>query len=148
MVWETGVQSQVVSYHTLKKWYLMLGSPTLLFFICSYLHFMCSCFFQVLLHMVMRYPIKCEWFSNGSIWPIDEILKGTTTLGQSGSEDNSNEWVLHIPQISKTGAVSSDAVVIPRTLLTPLQRMQCILIPSSRVFNIILMIYSQLYCLK
>ena len=35
-----------------------------------------------------------------SIWPIDWTLSGTTTLGQSGSESNGNERLLHIPQSS------------------------------------------------
>ena len=36
-----------------------------------------------------------------SIWPIDNILSGATTPGQSEPESNRNERVLHIPQISK-----------------------------------------------
>ena len=31
------------------------------------------------------------------IWLINETLKGTTTLGQSGSQSNGNEGVLHTP---------------------------------------------------
>ena len=41
---------------------------------------------------------------------IDGNLTGTTILGQSGAESNGNEWVLHIPQSSKTGVLPSDAV--------------------------------------
>ena len=33
---------------------------------------------------------------------------GTTTLGQSGPGSNGNEGVLHTPQMSKTGASTSD----------------------------------------
>ena len=47
---------------------------------------------------------------NSSIWPIVEILTGTTTLGQSGPGSNVNEGVIHIPQSSKTGALPSYAV--------------------------------------
>ena len=32
------------------------------------------------------------------IWPIDRILLGATTLGQSGPRRNGNKGVLHIPQ--------------------------------------------------
>ena len=39
-----------------------------------------------------------------SIWPIDEILKVTTTLGQCGPGRNVNEVVVHTLQISKTEA--------------------------------------------
>ena len=35
---------------------------------------------------------------NSSIWFIDEILSGATTLGQSGPGSNGIEEVLHIPQ--------------------------------------------------
>ena len=38
--------------------------------------------------------------SNSSIWPIDRILSGATTLGQSGPWSNGNEEVLHIFQSS------------------------------------------------
>ena len=46
--------------------------------------------------------------SNSYIWPIDRTLSGTTTPGQSGPESNSKEKVLHIPQSSRAGALSSD----------------------------------------
>ena len=38
--------------------------------------------------------------SNSSIWSIDRILSGPTTLDQSEPENNGNEEVLHIPQNS------------------------------------------------
>ena len=41
--------------------------------------------------------------SNSTIWPIDRTLSGATYPGQSGPENNGNERVLHIAQISKTG---------------------------------------------
>ena len=41
---------------------------------------------------------------------MDGTLTCTTTLGLSGSGSNGNEGVLHTPQISRTGASSSDAV--------------------------------------
>ena len=34
----------------------------------------------------------------GSIWPIDWILSGATTLGQSGPGSDGNEGALRIPQ--------------------------------------------------
>ena len=43
---------------------------------------------------------------NSSIYPIDGILTGTTSPGLSGTGSNSNEGVLHIPQISRTRASS------------------------------------------
>ena len=39
------------------------------------------------------------------IWPMNKTLPGTTTLGQSEPGIDGNEWVLHIPQISKTEAL-------------------------------------------
>ena len=44
-------------------------------------------------------------------WPTDGILTGTTTLDQSWPGSNSNEGVFHIPQNSRTGALSSDGLV-------------------------------------
>ena len=41
---------------------------------------------------------------------MDGILTGITTPGRSGSESNSNEGVLHTPQISRTRASPADAV--------------------------------------
>ena len=49
-----------------------------------------------------------KWFSS-SIWPIDEIATGATTPGQSGPVSNSNEEVIHISCLSRTGALPSDA---------------------------------------
>ena len=37
-------------------------------------------------------------------------LTGTTTPGQSGPRSHDNEGVLHIPQSSRTRALTSDAV--------------------------------------
>ena len=34
----------------------------------------------------------------------------TTSLDQSEPESNGNEWVLNVPQMSKTGALPSDTV--------------------------------------
>ena len=41
-----------------------------------------------------------------SIWPIDGILTGTTTLGQNGLGSNGNEGVFHIPLSSRTAICS------------------------------------------
>ena len=50
--------------------------------------------------------------SNTSIWPIDRILSGATTPGQSEPESDDNERVLCIPQNSSiTGASPSDCLV-------------------------------------
>ena len=44
------------------------------------------------------------------------MLRGTTTLGESGPGINSNNGLLNTAQSSRTGASSSNAVnVIPRT---------------------------------
>ena len=43
-----------------------------------------------------------------SIWPIDKTLSGATNPGQSEPGSNGNEGVLHISQISKSGASPSD----------------------------------------
>ena len=51
--------------------------------------------------------------SNGSVWPIDRTLSGTTTQGQSWSKSDDNEVVLHIPQSSSiTGASPSDCLLL------------------------------------
>ena len=47
---------------------------------------------------------------NESIWAIDGTLTGTTTLGYCGPGSNGNEGVLNTTQISRTGALPSDAV--------------------------------------
>ena len=69
--------------------------------------------FQVLLFIVCTYlyGFKYSKWSNSSIWPIDEISTGTTTLGQSGLKSNDNEGVFHIPQSSWTEASSSEGLV-------------------------------------
>ena len=57
--------------------------------------------------------------SNSSIWPIAKTLWGATILGQSRPGSNGNEGVLHIPQISKAGAMPSDGLMsYPEHLLT------------------------------
>ncbi len=43
--------------------------------------------------------------------PLIRLLLGATTPGQSGSESDGNERVLHIPQISKAGASPSDCLM-------------------------------------
>ena len=49
--------------------------------------------------------------SNSSIWPIDRTLSDATSPSQSGPGSNGNEEVLHIPQISKAGALLSDGLM-------------------------------------
>ena len=46
-----------------------------------------------------------KWL-NSFIWPIDETLISTITLGQSD-----NKGIFHIPQNSRIGASSSDGLV-------------------------------------
>ena len=41
-----------------------------------------------------------------SIWPIDRTLSSATT--PSGRWSNNNQWVLHIPEISRAGASPSE----------------------------------------
>ena len=41
---------------------------------------------------------------------MDRTLTGTTHPVKSGSGSDSNKGILHTPQISRTGALSSDAV--------------------------------------
>ena len=72
--------------------------------------------------------------SNSSIWPIDRILSGATTPGQSGPASNDYESLLHIPQSSQTEASPSDCLVsYPGHLLgrglTPLQRRSQYIVP-------------------
>ena len=51
--------------------------------------------------------------SNSSIWPIDRILSGATTPGQSGSWNDGSEEVLHIRQSSSiTGPSLSDFLIL------------------------------------
>ena len=50
-----------------------------------------------------------KWL-NISIWPIDCILTGTGTPGQTGPASNGNEWVLYTPHNFRTGTPPSDAV--------------------------------------
>ena len=50
--------------------------------------------------------------ANTPIWPIDRILSGATTPGNSGPGSNGNERVLRIPQSSSiTGASQSDCLM-------------------------------------
>ena len=46
---------------------------------------------------------------NSSIWSIDGTLTDNTTKSQNGPGSNAYEEVLHIPQISRTGASPSNA---------------------------------------
>ena len=51
------------------------------------------------------------------IWPANGTQTGFTTTGQSGPGSNSNRGVLHIPQISRSGAFWYSFSVILRTNL-------------------------------
>ena len=53
-----------------------------------------------------------------SIWPINRTRSGAITLGKCGSGIRGNEEVLHIPQISKAQASSSNGLIsYPGTLV-------------------------------
>ena len=79
------------------------------FVICSYLHFLCSCFIRgFFLHMVLLKKIK----------QIYLILIGATTPDQCAFESNGNERLIDTPHSFRTGASPSDAVnVKPKTSL-------------------------------
>ena len=66
-----------------------------------------------------------KWL-NSSIWPINGILTGATTPGQSEPKSNGNESVLHITQSFRTEASPLDCLLsytghLWREGLTPLQ---------------------------
>ena len=85
-----------------------------------------------------------KW-SNSTTWLLNRILSGATTSSQSRPENNGNERILHLPQISKAGALPSDGLMSypGHSLwwwggLTPLQRCsQCILQPQPTGLHII-----------
>ena len=62
----------------------------------------------VLLFLKISLQIICKqvyliswWYSNRSIWSIDDTLKGTTTLVLREAQYNDNEEVLHTPWVTK-----------------------------------------------
>ena len=64
---------------------------------------------KTVLFQIIQFSIIAQF---SSVWPIDRILSGAATLGQSKPESNGNEGVLHIPQsYSITGASPSDCLV-------------------------------------
>ena len=52
-----------------------------------------------------------KWL-NSSIWSIDRTLRDTTTPDRSELESNGHKGALYIPQNFRTGASSSDGLVI------------------------------------
>ena len=72
---------------------------------------------KTVLFQVIQFSISILF---SSIWPIDRILSGATTPGQSGPGSDCNEGVLHIPQSSSiTGTSPSDCLVsYPEHLLS------------------------------
>ena len=58
--------------------------------------------------------IKYVWFTNessvSSIFKRDDVLIGSTILGQGGSGRNGNDEVFHYLQSSRSVALPSDAV--------------------------------------
>ena len=82
--------------------------------------------FQEFLTLMFYLPLLnifqySKWFSS-SIRPIHGTLTGTTTSGQSGPENNSNEGVHQIPQISRCSLVSYPRHSLRWGGLTSLQR--------------------------
>ena len=59
-------------------------------------------------------PVKYRKWLNDSIWPLDGILIGATTMSQSGPGSNGNEEVLLIPKSSILGLLTlfKDAVEV------------------------------------
>ena len=55
-------------------------------------------------------PIKYKSFLNRSMWLIDWTLTNITTPDQSGPRIESNERVLHTPQISRIEASPTDTI--------------------------------------
>ena len=68
--------------------------------------------FQVLLYNGDNFTSVICLHTVCSIWPIDRIVSGATTLRQNGPGRNDNDGVLHISQSSKTGASPSDYLVL------------------------------------
>ena len=58
---------------------------------------------EIVLFQVIQFSISTHF---SSIGPIDRVLSGATTLGQSGSGSNGNEGVLYIPQSSSITGTS------------------------------------------
>ena len=74
--------------------YLGIGKSNSLYFFT----FLCSCFsWDLFIYLFAHSPKKYEWFSNRSIWFIDGIITGSTTLCWSGPGSNGNEEVLNTP---------------------------------------------------
>ena len=63
--------------------------------------------FQVLLYNCQNITSVNWLLPDPSIWHIDKTLAGATPPDQSGPGSNSNEEVLHIPQIFKARALPS-----------------------------------------
>ena len=77
-------------------------------FICIHLNSSKYYYLTLIIQFNISHIVK---WSNSSIWPIDGILKDTTTLVQSGPGCNGNEGALHIPKRSRTEASPSDGIV-------------------------------------
>ena len=81
--------------------------------------------FQLLLHNSHNLLVICL-HTVCSIWPIDRTISGATTPDQSGLGSNGKDWILYIPQSSKSGALPLDGLMsYPGHSgggLTPLQR--------------------------
>ena len=89
--------------------FIVLKGPGITFIVHTYLHFLCRSFLRFFIYFAHS-PFKYKYFPKRFIWPIDETLTGTITLGQRVAGSKGNQGVLHIPQISKIGASPSDAI--------------------------------------
>ena len=88
----------------------MIGKHILELTFLNKLDFFCTVkWFQVLLYQSLTSIICLHTVC--SIWLIDRILSGATTLGQGGPGSNGNEGVLYISQIFKVGDSSSDGLM-------------------------------------
>ena len=66
-------------------------------------------FSQIVLVEIIQFRMSMQF---SSIWPIDRVISGATTPGQSGPGSDANEGVLHIPQSSSIiGTSPSDCSV-------------------------------------
>ena len=84
-------------------------------FICTQLNGLKYCYLTIVIQSKSFVCIELNSFKyrkglNISVWPIDENITSTTTLGQSGLWSNGNKGIFHIFQSSKTEATPSNAV--------------------------------------
>ena len=87
----------IICLHTIKQFQVLLFSISNFIyevFLSNINNFHTTVWFQTT-------NIENNKWLNSSIRPIDGTLIGTTVPGQSGSESEGNEGILHIPQTSR-----------------------------------------------